>query len=150
MFTPVFLPMSKDISQPSEGAFSQRCPRCISPAEASKSKKIALPTAEGFLFEKVKRIVYLEASGNYTTVHFAEGRPLLLSRTLGEMCRILPKERFFRIHRSYVVHLRHIVRYHREKHGSIELSNGKTLSISPNYRQAFLSALSDYFCGFPL
>lgn len=143
--------MPKDISEPNEGAFLQSRVRCTSSAKSSQSpKKVALPTMEGFLFEKVKRIVYLEASGNYTTVHFTEGRPLLLSRTLGEMSRLLPEERFVRIHRSYVVHLRHIVRYHRDKHGSVVLSNGKALNVSPNYRQAFLSAMSNYFYGFPL
>lgn len=119
------------------------------PVPASpKCKKIALPTLEGFIFEKVSRILYLEAKGNYTALHLVDGRQVLLSRSLGEMDCLLPEGRFVRIHRSFTIHLKHVVRYIRNKYGAVVLSNGATLNISPTYREAFMMAMSRYCYGF--
>lgn len=116
--------------------------------DAPKSKKLALPTLEGFVFEKISRILYLEAKGNYTALHLTDGRQLLLCRHLGDMDRLLPADRFVRIHRSFIVHLKHVARYIRNKHGAVVLSNGVTLNVSPNYRETFVAAMSRYFYGF--
>lgn len=116
--------------------------------DAPKCKKLALPTLEGFVFEKINRILYLEAKGNYTSLHLIDGRQLLLCRHLGDMGRLLPADRFVRIHRSFIVHLKHVVRYVRTKHGAVVLSNGVTLNVSPNYRPTFVAAMSRYFYGF--
>ena len=39
-------------------------------------RKVALPTMEGIHFEKVEGIVSLEAKGNYTNIHFINGKKL--------------------------------------------------------------------------
>jgi len=72
------------------------------------SKKIVLPTMEGLCFEKVRDIAYLEASGNYTLLHFTDKRQILVCRTLREVEQMLPGKAFARIHRSHTIHLKHI------------------------------------------
>ncbi|MCK6695198.1 MAG: hypothetical protein L6Q97_24245, partial [Thermoanaerobaculia bacterium] len=52
---------------------------------SGKAGKIVLPTMEGMCFEKVKHIAYLEASGNYTVLHFLDGRQILVCKTLREV-----------------------------------------------------------------
>jgi DNA-binding LytR/AlgR family response regulator len=37
-------------------------------------RKIALPTMEGIHFRKIEQIVRLEAKGNYTNIHFINGK----------------------------------------------------------------------------
>lgn len=109
------------------------------------SKKIVLPTMEGYCFEKVKDISYLEASGNYTLLHFTDKRQILVCRTLREVEQMLSEEAFSRIHRSHTIHLKHIKKYVRGKGGHVVMQNGVTLVVSAGQKDLFLNALRQYF-----
>lgn len=114
-------------------------------ASQGKGSKIALPTMEGLCFEKVKHIAYLEASGNYSVLHFLDGRQILVCKTLGEIELLLPEQAFVRIHRSHTIHLRHIKKYVRGKGGHVVLQNSVTLTVSAGQKDNFLDALKKYF-----
>ncbi|GAB4496268.1 MAG: hypothetical protein OHK0019_27650 [Saprospiraceae bacterium] len=109
------------------------------------SKKVVLPTMEGLCFEKVREIAYLEASGNYTLLHFTDKRQILVCRTLREVEQMLPEKAFTRIHRSHTIHLKHIKKYVRGKGGHVVLQNGVTLVVSAGQKDLFLNALRHYF-----
>ena len=109
-------------------------------------KKIALPTMEGLCFEKVKHILYLEAQGNYTLLHFEDGRQVLVCRTLCDIEAMLPFETFCRLHRSHTANLKHIKKYVRGKGGYVILNNGASLNISAGQRDTFLKMVEKYFC----
>ncbi len=109
------------------------------------SKKVVLPTMEGLCFEKVKDIAYLEASGNYTLLHFTDKRQILVCRTLREVEVLLPEKGFARIHRSHTIHLKHIKKYVRGKGGHVVMQNGVTLVVSAGQKDLFLNALRQYF-----
>ena len=110
-----------------------------------ESEKIALPTMEGLCFEKVKHITYLEASGNYTALHFKDKRQVLVCKTLREVEQMLPKRSFARIHRSHTIHLRHLKKYVRGKGGHVLLQNGVTLTVSTGQKESFLEQVKAYF-----
>jgi hypothetical protein len=109
------------------------------------SKKVVLPTMEGYCFEKVKNISYLEASGNYTLLHFTDKRQILVCRTLREVEQMLPERFFTRIHRSHSVNLKHIKRYIRGKGGHVVMQNGVNLVVSAGQKDSFMNALRQYF-----
>ncbi|MDO8365461.1 MAG: LytTR family DNA-binding domain-containing protein [Saprospiraceae bacterium] len=111
----------------------------------TEAEKIALPTMEGLCFEKVKHITYLEASGNYTALHFKDKRQVLVCKTLREVELMLPHRAFARIHRSHTIHLKHLKKYVRGKGGHVLLQNGVTLTVSTGQKEAFLEHLKDYF-----
>lgn len=113
--------------------------------KSGKAGKILLPTMEGLCFEKVKHIAYLEASGNYTVLHFLDGRQILVCKTLREVEQMLPDTAFVRIHRSHAIHLRHIKKYVRGKGGHVVLQNSVTLTVSAGQKDSFLDALKQYF-----
>lgn len=117
------------------------------PVPAAKGGKIMLPTMEGLCFEKVKQIAYLEASGNYTVLHFTDARQILVCKTLREVEQMLPEEAFARIHRSHTIHLRHIKKYVRGKGGYVILQNGVTLTVSSGQKDLFIEVLKQYFGG---
>ena len=112
---------------------------------AGQSGKIVLPTMEGFCFEKIKHIAYLEANGNYTTLHFTDKRQILVCKTLREVEQMLPERAFARIHRSHTIHLKHIKKYVRGKGGHVVLQNGSTLVVSAGQKELFLDSLRTYF-----
>jgi two-component system LytT family response regulator len=144
--------MIHTLPQPALSEFRLAAPETARPipvqgqaAQAGKAGKIMFPTLEGFCFEKIKHIAYLEADGNYTMLHFTDSRQLLVCKTLGEVERMLPTGDFVRIHRSHAVHLRHIVKYTRGKGGQVTLKTGVTLTVASNRREDFLSALQQFF-----
>lgn len=112
---------------------------------APKAGKIVLPTMEGLCFEKVKSIAYLEANGNYTVLHFTDGRQVLVCKTLGDVEVMLPGAAFVRIHRSHTVHLRHLKKYVRGKGGHVLLQNGVSLTVSAGQKDDFMTAIKLYF-----
>jgi two-component system, LytTR family, response regulator len=113
--------------------------------QQKKIKKIALPTADGFCFEPIKEITYLEASGNYTIIHFADQRRLLVCRSLGELEGQLKAFPFVRIHRSHSIHLRHLRQYIRGKGGAVVLGDGVSLAVSAGQKDELLYHIQEYF-----
>ncbi len=109
------------------------------------SKKIALPTMEGLNFEKTREILFLEASGNYTMIHFADGRQVLVCKTLREIENMMPVDHFVRIHRSHTIQLRHLTKYIRGKGGCVILKNGAALAVSAGQKDVFIEAIHAYF-----
>lgn len=63
----------------------------------------------GLLKIKFSDILYLEADGNYTTIHLAANKYTLRS-TLKNAEDQLPTDRFFRIHKSYIINLQEITK----------------------------------------
>lgn len=109
-------------------------------------RKIALPTMEGLSFERVNQIVCLEAKGNYTCLHFLDGRQVLVCKTLRDMEEQLDDPiQFVRIHRSHTINLNHIQKYIKGKGGYVIMENGANINVSTGKKQAFLTALEVYF-----
>lgn len=136
-------PQTNDAAEPQGSTQSVSILREQRPERAGN--KIVLPTMEGMCFEKVKQIAYLEASGNYTVLHFTDGRQILVCRTLREIELLLPDTAFARIHRSHTVHLKHLKKYVRGKGGHVVLQNGVSLTVSAGQKDFFLEALRNYF-----
>lgn len=154
MMTAVPYPTAAEFSEPVRTAravplatdhYWTPVPGRAAPHDPGKSSKVVLPTMDGLCFEKVKHIAYLEASGNYTVLHFLDGRQILVCRTLREVELLLPATAFVRIHRSHTIHLRHIKKYVKGKGGHVVLQNSATLTVSAGQKDIFLDALSQYF-----
>lgn len=76
-------------------------------------------------------ILYIEGSGNYVQFKLKEGK--ILSRlSLNEVEGLLPAAAFVRIHRSYIVGVRHIKKMEK----ATIWVNGVTLPVSPGYSEA--------------
>ncbi len=122
----------------------------IAPAQriyipVNMSKKIALPTMEGINFENLHHIVCLEAHGNYTMIHFIDGRQVLVCKTLNLVEEMLTEGAFIRIHRSATINLDRLKNYVKGKGGYVVMENEKELAVSEGKKQDFLDALKDYF-----
>jgi DNA-binding LytR/AlgR family response regulator len=68
-------------------------------------------------YEQVKvmleDILYIEAAGNYLNVFVESGR-ITTRQTLNDMEAILPRDKFIRIHRSYIVAKSKVTRFSRQ------------------------------------
>ena len=100
--------------------------------------KLTIPTSEGLLFVNIKDILYCHAVGNYTEFHLVNRQKIVSSYTLGYYDELLLGQKFFRVHRSYLINLSHIKMYKRGDGGSIIMNDDEEIEISRNHKEAFL------------
>jgi two-component system LytT family response regulator len=102
------------------------------------NKQIKLPTLTGFKIVNLEDILYLESDSNYTHVNYKNGNRELVSKTLKEFEKNLPKELFCRIHNSHIVSLSSVKEYIKGRGGQIVLTNNTVLTVSQNKKNDFL------------
>lgn len=84
-------------------------------------------------------ILYVESMSEYVKIHLAgKPEPAVLLYSMKKLAEDLPADRFMRIHRSYIVALRHI----QEASASSVTVDGLVLPVSELYRPGFRHWLS--------
>ena len=78
-----------------------------------------------------ENIVWLEADGNYTTIHLINNKRHVIRTTLTEMEEQLPSDNFIRIHKSYVVNKKHVT----EVRANNVIIDQKELAIGRTFQQ---------------
>ncbi len=124
-------------------------PPAIQPSEtraAYRYRKIALPTMEGIQFERIAKIISLEAKGNYTLIHFSDQRKIMVCKTLRSVELTLNcPNRFVRIHRSFTINLDKLEAYTKGKAAYVTMENKMSINVSASKRLDLLDALKNYF-----
>jgi two-component system LytT family response regulator len=102
---------------------------CNKAQEIHQLRNEAIQQLNNFIFIKdgyeqikvqLQEILYIEASGNYTLIHLAQGDTLSTRVTITEMISLLPKYNFIRTHRAFIVSRDKITRFDR---GKITIAN---------------------------
>jgi len=81
-------------------------------------------------------ILFVEAMQNYLKLHFRDNT-LVIHQTMSSLEDILPKESFFRIHKSFLINIAHIDKVS----GGRLFINGVELPISKHRRVDFLNSV---------
>lgn len=103
----------------------------------SEEHKIALASADAYIFIDKADILYLEAARQYTSVHTTEGVQVV-SKPLSYFVPLLQEAYFFRSHRSYIVNVKYVKKWVRHGGGYIEMRNGDQVKLSPSLKKAFI------------
>lgn len=82
-------------------------------------------------------ITYCQAEGRYTTFYLLNGKKIMSSKNLGEYIPILDSNYFFRIHHSYIINLRHIVKISKKEGYFCEFPNGVILAVAKRRQEDF-------------
>lgn len=90
---------------------------------------LAFNTQEGTEFIQHDEILYCEADGNYTTIYKTNKTKLLVSKSLGTIEEKLPPEQFIRIHHSFLVNVKQLLRIDK-KDDYVVLKSGDKISGS--------------------
>jgi two-component system LytT family response regulator len=85
---------------------------------------------------KINDILYLEKDGNYITVYLKD-KKILIRENMTDIFEIVPEEQFVRVHKSFVVGIRHITMI--EVHQLI--INGEKIPIGSTYREQLRARL---------
>jgi two-component system LytT family response regulator len=106
----------------------------------NKHHKISLPMKNGeFIIFDIDDILYCEADGSYTNFYTKDNKVYTTSNNLKKVESILTHATFFRIHRSTLLNLKHIIQYNNT--GELVLSNKKRLLVSSRNKTNFLRIL---------
>ena len=82
-----------------------------------------------------RKIVYIESWSEYIKIHLVDEEvPVIALYSLKNLIDQLPKGRFMRIHRSYIIALGFVAEASRTR---VRLRNGVTLPVGELYRPAF-------------
>lgn len=84
-------------------------------------KKRSIPTND---------IIYVEAMENYSKIHLDNSEVVISRINLKSIIKMLPNDRFIRIHRSFVVNKDKVTQYTKRE---LQLSNGSTLPLGRQY-----------------
>jgi len=112
--------------------------KVLSPSTTAVQGKITIPLQNGFEVLEIADILYCQADDNYTQIYL-EHKKRLVSKTLKYFEDILVKNGFSRVHKSFLVNVNAIVEYKKGKGGSVVLSNGKEIMVSPARKKELLS-----------
>ena len=104
----------------------------------SPTKKIPIPTSEGFLLVPLQEILYCQSSGNYTQINLTNKRRLVSSYTLKHYDEMLSEYDFFRAHKSFLVNLSHVTQYRKGEGGTIVMSDSMEIELSRRNKDAFI------------
>jgi two-component system LytT family response regulator len=103
--------------------------------------KISVSTDKGIHFLETSDVLYCLSTGPYTVFYLTAGQEVVCSKSIGEYEKILSDKGFYRIHNSSLINVNHLKRFVRTDGGYVEMSDGKTLTVSRRKKDEFLSYL---------
>lgn len=110
----------------------------------TKSKihnKLTISNTDGILLLDYEDIMYVEASGAYSIFHLKNLKKIVISKTLSQVEEMIQDNSFMRIHKSYIIHLKHLEKYVKGDGGEVVLNNGTALPVSRTKKEELLQIL---------
>ncbi|MCK9411447.1 MAG: LytTR family DNA-binding domain-containing protein [Prolixibacteraceae bacterium] len=94
------------------------------------SDKLVLPASHGFDLLAFDDLIRLEADGCYTKIVIRGGKNKMICRTLKEFEDALPREIFYRVHKSHLINLKYVKDYSNLSGNHVTMSDGSKVEIS--------------------
>ncbi|HNY01284.1 MAG TPA: LytTR family DNA-binding domain-containing protein [Bacteroidales bacterium] len=91
--------------------------------------RIRVNTRTGYILADPAEILYIQADGNYSTIHFSLSHQEYVTLSLGRLAEMMPEGHFIRISRSVLINRKWLYRVDRKK---------KTCELSRNGEQVAL------------
>jgi two-component system LytT family response regulator len=117
--------------------------KIIGQNSGSSESRIGIAMTDKIVFVNIADILYCEAQGVYTIVFMADGKKITASKTLGDFESQLSTNKFFRIHHSTLINLKHIKEFQRFNGGYVVMINNAKLEVSHRKRKDFLDAIDE-------
>lgn len=117
----------------------------ISKAGQPEEMRLCLPTMKGFIILKLDEILYCEAERSYTVFHLSDKKTVMVSKPLLEYENILDNTGFFRIHKSFLINLKHVKEYQRGEGGTVIMSNNAEIEVSRRKKESFLQKVKEIY-----
>lgn len=98
---------------------------------------VAIASVDKIDLLKINDIIFCKADGKYTEFHVSKNTKMISSRNLGEYSSLLDNN-FFRIHHSYIVNIKYLVKIIKKDGLYCEFSNGHVLPVAKRRQEEFI------------
>jgi two-component system LytT family response regulator len=109
----------------------------------AQTGKLGIPSEDGIRFVPFKEIIRCAAERAYCRFFLINGESLLVSKPMKEFEDSLLEHDFFKVHKSSIVNLQHVLKYVRGGGGSLELSDGSKVGVSTRRKESLLAVLTE-------
>ena len=103
-------------------------------------RRIGIPSTSGIDFVMIENIIACEGVDGYTKVYIHDGLEILSSYNLGEFVKMIGDAGFYQVHRSYLVNMRRIKKYHND--GLLLMDNDVSVPVSRRRKEDFLISMN--------
>jgi two-component system LytT family response regulator len=107
--------------------------------EPSQVERLAVTSKSGVEYVYPKDILCFESQSNYTLIFLLDGKTILTPKTLGEFelqfCD--GQSHFMRVHHSYIINLRKLLRYVKEEE-LIVMADHRKIPLSKSRKESFM------------
>jgi two-component system, LytTR family, response regulator len=101
-------------------------------------QQLALHTTEGLQMVLPAEVLYAESISNYTKIILLNTQKFIISKTLKEVEEILVPYTFYRIHNSYLVNVKQVIKFVKTDGLFIQMVNGDQLPLARNRKEGFM------------
>lgn len=109
-------------------------------AESPLMQRIMVPLIDGFEVVQVSDIYRLKGNGNFTDIHLRNGEVKMVCRFLKHFEELLSAP-FVRIHRSHIINLNDIKKYHKGSGGYITLQDNTEIEVGASYKDELIKMI---------
>lgn len=106
-----------------------------------KFDKLAIPNEEGLVLVSYDQIVRCQADRAYCTFHLANGKSILVSKSMKEFEDLLLAQNFMKVHKSTIVNISYAEKYIRGKGGQLLMSDGAMVQVSIRKKDELMQLL---------
>jgi two-component system, LytTR family, response regulator len=107
--------------------------------------KLSIRSSKGVIIIGYDEIMYCIGDGRYTRIYLRNGESHLIAKVLRKYEILLPREKFFRIHKSCIVNLNFIKEYCVNSHHYLVLNNDMVLAVAKRRCKCFMEKLLDIY-----
>ncbi len=101
-----------------------------------KHQRVFIKDGNSIHYIKIENIHYVKGAGNYVTFTVNE-QEIMSLQTMNQVLKLLPKEIFIRVHKSYIVNVEKIDLIKKDH----IIIKGKTVPIGNNFKHSFFNTL---------
>lgn len=103
--------------------------------------KLALPCDEGLILISFDEIIKCQADRAYCTFHLANGKSILVSKSMKEFEQLLLDNMFIKVHKSTIVNINYAKKYLRGKGGQLIMSDASIVYVSVRRKEELMHVL---------
>ena len=116
----------------------------LRPQLLAHEMKLCIPSQYGFEVILLQDVIYCEAESSYTRFYLPNKKMVITSKTIKEYEYLLADIFFVRVHRSYLINLKHVKEYRRGEEGTITMTNGQEIKVAKRKKDFFLQKMKEY------
>lgn len=103
--------------------------------------KIVVHVADGYDIVDISKIMYIEALDSYSKIKLTGNLNYVASRSLKDFEELLTEKGFYRVHKSYLINIRHMIKIIKGVGASIIMTDGTSIPISARKKDVFFEEL---------